>query len=166
MGFLEKWTRPSPEVQKVVDAEKAKMGTEADKITAGIEEYKKAEIAKLDEEYAARMAPIEQHIAATKDKMQQQIEQHTFENMFIGLRTMLPGYLATFGKQNANPGATMKEAKERVENLKENLTAETLTQLEAWSLEQVAGNDRGMQKIKRVFEDFRQELEKKGVQLG
>ena len=68
MGFFEKFTKPSPEAQQLIDLQKRQLAGQAEEIRGQIANSKDARIAALNAAHASRIAPIEAQIAARQSE--------------------------------------------------------------------------------------------------
>ena len=173
MGFLDNFRRRSPELERAIEAEKEKIRAAGDSIQAQIEADKNARMEALNAAHAERMVPLDQKIARTKqdieDTRKQIFRNQAFRGLQLGLSMSLTSNIAR-SRDICDPRSALdgirKEVEGRIDELKANLSAQAITDLETWALAKVGDDERLSGEIRTAFQDFIQELEKQGMSLA
>lgn len=169
MGFFEKFTRPSPETQRLVDLKKQQLEQEAAGIREQITAWRDTQIARANAEHAARVAPIEQHIEAGKREMADMGKRTMLgiqcSRLMVGLLGPLTDELrrSEVSDMRGAMRGLRDEIEKQADTLKQNPNDETLQEFEHWAIER-AGEK--AEKVLDEFKKFRERLVQDGIALG
>lgn len=171
MGFLDKFTKLSPDAQRLVDLKTKKIKLEANAIGEQARTMRDRQIAEIQTESNARIAPIEQRMEErrreTLDHGRKTLLGMHCMSLEMGLSSTL--FRAVAPEQMANRKGARNtietEVNGKVNVLKNNPSRENLNDIEMWAQERVRGNQQTMEQVKGIFTDFAQKLRQDGIAL-
>ncbi len=168
-GLFERLTKLSPAAQQLVDLKKQQLEKEAEGIRKQIADHRDAQIARMNSEHQARMAPIEASIADRKREMADMAKSAMLgaqcSRLMVGLLGPLTDGLRRGGVPDMR-GAMRGlhgEIEKQTDTFKQQPTNEVLQKFESWALER-AGD--GAEKVRSEFKAFRERRAADGIALG
>jgi len=170
MGLFERLGKLSPDAQRLVDLKKQQLEKEAAGIREQIITSRDAQIARMQTEHQARMAPIEASIEASKRESINNLQRAMLNSISMMLTMNLSSTLMrSIPREETDMRNAMHairdQVQEKVDTLKTDLSQENLTGLEKWALERVGGDEQSAEAVKKAFANFTQKLQEAGIAL-
>ncbi len=168
MGFLDKFTKLSPEAQRLVDLKRQQLEKQAEGIREQIRASRDAQITRMQAEHRARIAPIEASIEASKRDSIHNLHKAMLTSMSMilsmNLSSALMRSIPREETERRNAKHTIRDrVQEKVDALKTDFTEENLAELEKWALARVENDKQGIEVVKKAFADFAQKLQEGGI---
>ena len=171
MEFFKKLTGNTPEVKRAIEERKAQIQAEGEAMKTKIKEDSERQRAAMESEHATRMTSLDQQIAGQKKQMEDNRNRFSFDQTFRGLERNLQSSLtmALATKDISDYKTAMTEMRNEIEakvrEVKENLTSQSLQDLETWALSKVGNNSRVSERVTKALQDFKGDLQKRSVSL-
>lgn len=176
MGFFEKLTKKSPEYLEALRVQKEQIRAQGDAVIAQIHKDRDAQIEADRRRFAPKIAATEASIERSKQRSIDTLKGGLLTLACTSLMSNIYMPISAASRKSSDLSdaqafmnarqAVRGEIEKRVEALKASPSAEAITGLQQWALEQVGGDERGVQQINAAFGGFAKTLKENEISLG